>query len=177
VTAGNLELARAQYQAGKAAFDRGQYRQSVTCLEEAANLAGRFSPLGGEVQLFLVTAYQAAGQQNEAIALGEQLTQHPDLKIRKQSRRLVYILKAPQLKLRPEWQTQIPDLSKLDNPDSETQIASRYAAAAKSAPPRPRPQPTPEPIDLSQVNTRDNGFVWIALVAIALIIGGLIWLS
>ena len=34
-----------------------------------------------------------------------------------------------------------------------------------------------EPIDLSQVNTQDNQFIWVALGVIFLIIGGLIWLS
>lgn len=175
MTTDNSELARELYQAGRTAFERGRYRQSVECLEKAVNLAGQYSPLGGEVQLWLVSAYEAAGQQTEAIALCEQLDRHPNHKTRKQSRRLLYILKAPQLKRREEWLTKIPDLSNLDEAGSESPILTRSTPAARS--PRPKPQPEPELIDLSQVNTKDNAFVWVALIAIALTIGGLIWFS
>ncbi|NJO43488.1 MAG: hypothetical protein HC769_22700 [Cyanobacteria bacterium CRU_2_1] len=175
--ADNLELAEIQYQAGKDAFERGRYRQSVECLEKAVNLVGRSSRLGGEMQIWLVNAYQATGQSLEAIALCEELGKHPDLKTRKQSRRILYILKAPKLKTRPEWLTQIPDLSSLDDADADNQIAVRSRKETSKRPVRPRPRPEPEPIDLSQVNTKDNGFIWVALVAIGLAIGGLIWLS
>lgn len=170
------ELAQAHYQTGMIAFERGRYRQSVECLEKAANLADRTSRLGGEIQLLLVSAYHAAGRQQDAIALCERLGSHFDLKTRKQSRRLLYILKAPVLKTRPEWLTQIPDLAALD--DASRADKRQFAAAGRPSSSRPRrPQPEPESIDWSQVNTKDNGFVWIALVATVLIVGGLLWLS
>ena len=40
-----------------------------------------------------------------------------------------------------------------------------------------KPKPEPEPIDLSQVNTADNQFIWIALVGVILTLGGLFWFS
>ncbi|NEQ25985.1 MAG: hypothetical protein F6K28_44430 [Microcoleus sp. SIO2G3] len=120
-----------------------------------------------------MTSYQAAEQQQEAIALCEQLTRHPDLQTRQQAKRLLYILKAPRLKTRPEWLTEIPDLGAID----ESAQDNKGAFQASSKPKRSRPQPEPEPIDLSQVNTKDNQFIWVALVAIALTIGGLLWLS
>lgn len=170
----NLEQAQSQYQLGKAAFERGQYRESVQSLEKAVNLVARNTRLGGEMQIWLVTAYQAAEQQTEAIALCEQLTKHPDLTTRKQGKRLLYILQAPRLKTRPEWLTEIPDLTNLDD-GSDTKGASQFKPANRPA--RSRPQPEPEPIDLSQVNTKDNQFIWVALGAIALTLGSLIWLS
>ncbi|MBD3883238.1 hypothetical protein IFO70_15840 [Phormidium tenue FACHB-886] len=173
----SLDLANRQYQAGKAAFERGQYRQSIELLEKAVSLVAKGTPLGGEMQIWLITAYQAAGQDQQAIALCQTLDAHPDLRTRKQSRRLLYILKAPKLQTRPEWLTQIPDLSSIDTAETDNKGASRFAETAKKAPPRPRPQSEPEPVDLSQVNTKDNGFVWIALAAIGLLLGGLIWLS
>jgi hypothetical protein len=33
----------------------------------------------------------------------------------------------------------------------------------------------PEAIDLTQVNTKDNQFVWVALIALLVTVGGLIW--
>lgn len=172
----NLNLAQEQYQAGKIAFERGEYRQSVEYLEKAVNLAGRYSALGGEAQIWLVTAYQAKGQQAEAIALCEQLENHPDLKTRKEGRRLLYILKAPELKRRPEWLSQIPDLSGVSDANTNNNNLSAYPPPT-ARPARPKPKTDLEPIDLTQVNTKDNGFVWVALGAIGLIVGALFWFS
>lgn len=169
----SLEIVKSEYQAGKAAFERGQYRQSVQCLEKAAALVEKNSRLGGEVQIWLVTAYEAAGQRKEAIALCTQLEQHPSYETRKQGRRLRYILEAPQLNRRPEWLTQIPDLASLPDNEAET----RLGRAAVPAKPKPRNLPQPEPVDLSQVNTKDNLFIWVALAAIAITLVGLWWLS
>ncbi|MCU0566366.1 MAG: hypothetical protein MUF49_07195 [Oculatellaceae cyanobacterium Prado106] len=174
MTETNDQLAEQYFLSGKSAFERGQYRQSVEQLEKAVNLAGQNSKLGGEVQIWLVNAYQAAGQNLEAIALCEKLGAHPDLKTRKQSRRMIYILKAPKLKLKEEWMTKIPDLSNLDDPEGRPKGASQYVPVRTEAS-RKRSQPEPEPIDLSQVNTKDNDFVWIALGIVVLTLGGLIW--
>ena len=57
-----------EYQSGKAAFERGEYRASIEHLSTARNLVNLSSGLGGEVQMWLVMAYEAAGQKAEAIA-------------------------------------------------------------------------------------------------------------
>ena len=168
----NLEIAKAEYQAGKQAFECGEYRQSVQHLEKASSLVARNSRLGGEVQIWLVTAYEAAGQRPEAIALCNQLIRHPDTETRKQVRRLRYILEAPKLETRPEWLIEIPDLAALAESDPQ----DRRGTGAPT-PKKPQKRSQTEPIDLSQVNTRDNAFIWIALIAIALILGGLLWFS
>jgi len=173
MTIENLELAHQQFQIGQNAFERGLYRQSIEALEKALSLTDRNSPLGGEAQIWLVNAYQAADRNMEAIALCESLSSHPDIKTRKQSRRMIAILKAPKLKLREEWMTKIPDLSKIEEASSKNKKASGYLPPA----PRPRQRPQPAPVDLSQVETKDNGFAWIALGAIALTVMGLIWFS
>ncbi len=182
ITVSNEEqkkLAELQYRAGREAFERGMYRQSIQSLEKAVSLVNRQSPLGGEMQIWLVTAYEAAEQRQDAIALCEQLGRHPNIDTRKQSRRLLYILKAPRLKMRPEWLTEIPDLATLDEADRSNLKTSRFAETVPRKPRQPRTQPKPdlEPIDLSQVNTQDNRFTWVALAAIALTLGGLLWLS
>jgi tetratricopeptide (TPR) repeat protein len=172
----DLEIIHAQYRMGRDFFERGQYRQAVQCLEKAASLVNRTSPLGGDVQIWLVTAYEASGQLAEAIALCEQLTRHPHRETRKQSNRLLYILKAPRLKTRPEWLTQIPDLTALE--DAERDRPRAYTPPIKRSQPKPpKPKIDLEPIDLSQVNTQENRFIWLALVAIALIVGSLVWFS
>lgn len=168
----DLEIVRKEYQAGKVAFERGEYRYAVEHLEKSCALVARNSRLGGEVQIWLVTAYEAAGQRTEAIALCEQLKHHPDSETSKQGRRLLYILQAPQLKRPTEWLTQIPDLATL--PDNETQI--RLGSVTVNNSPQRQQRPEPELVDLSQVNTRDNRFIWLALIAIALTLAGLWWM-
>lgn len=118
-----------------------------------------------------MTAYEAAGQRTEAIALGEQLKRHPHIETSKQARRLVYIMQAPQLQRPPEWLTQIPDLGAVSDNETKT----RFGSANINNSSKPKQRAVPEPIDLSQVNTRDNNFIWIALIAIALILAGLVW--
>lgn len=167
----SLEIVKAQYQAGKAAFERGQYRESVQHLEKASALVKRNSRLGGEVQIWLVTAYEAAGQTQSAIALCEQLKRHPDPETSKQGKRLLYILQAPQLKRPDEWMTQIPDLGAVADNENQMRLGSATTTSKRHQ------QQKPEPLDISQVNTRDNRFIWAALIAIALTLAGLIWWS
>ena len=171
VNSETINIVKSQSQAGKVAFERGQYRESVQHLEKASALVARNSRLGGEVQIWLVTAYEAAGQTQQAIALCEQLKRHPDLETSKQARSLLYILQAPQLKRPDQWMTQIPDLATVADNKNQTRLGSLATTT------KPHQQPTPEPVDLSGVNTRDNRFVVVALIAIGLTVAGLIWMN
>lgn len=168
----SLEIAKTYYQSGKAAFESGQYREAVENLEKAKALLTPNSRLGGEVQLWLVTAYEAAGRTEEAIAMCEQLKRHPYSETSKQARNLVYILKAPKLQRPSEWMTEIPDLGKLS--DNEKKIRASANTNKSSGQKKPI---EPEYLDLSQVETKDNRFIWVALITIGLILGSLVWLS
>ncbi len=163
------EKFRIEYQAGKAAFERGDYRTAVQHLEAASALMNRTSRLGGEAQIWLVTAYDAAGQKAEAIALCEQVSRHPDPETSKQGKRLLYILKAPQLKRPAEWMTQIPDLGAIAESEPKDRRGTVLANSNR------KPSDPLEPVDLSQVNTKDNQFIWVALIALSLTVAGLIW--
>lgn len=176
MTSHSLELARSEYKAGRAAFESGSYRQSVQHLAKASALLDRNSRFGGEVQIWLVTAYEAAGERSEAIALCKVLTNHPHLETRKQSRRLLYILEAPKLKTRPEWLIEIPDLSRLEQSESNFRQVSAPAKTKSFNKNKPS-QSESEPIDMSKVNTKDNRFVWLALIVTTLTLGSLLWLS
>lgn len=169
MTSEKLEIVQNEYLAGKIAFESGRYAQAVQSLETASGLVDRTSRLGGEVQIWLVTAYQASGNTEGAIGLCRKLTRHPSIETRKQAKRLIFILEAPQLIIPPEWMVKIPDLGALDENES-TSFQASPNADIKYAKPKPV---APEPVDLSQVNTKDNRFIWVALIAIALILGGL----
>ena len=164
------EIAKKEYIAGVKAFERGQYKESVQYLEKASALVDRNSRFGGKTLIWLVTAYEAAGQQAEAIALCEQIKQHPDRETSSQGKRLLYIMQAPQLKRPSEWLTQIPDLAAITDNTNQTRLSTGNLPRTA-----PKPRTPPEPIDLSQVNTKDNQFIWVSLLVIGLTIGLLFW--
>ncbi|MEL4898154.1 tetratricopeptide repeat protein [Crocosphaera sp. Alani8] len=164
-----LEQFTLKYQQGQALLDKGQYRSSVKILEEAKSLISLSSRLGGDVQLSLVTAYQGINKLDDAIAICEELTRHPNLEIRQQSQRILYILKAPQLKRPEEWMTKIPTTNTDDN------STPRYIQAKPVTKSFQKPSLNLE--DVSKIDTKDNGFIGLALVLFIFIIGGLIWLG
>jgi len=163
--------AEAEMATGQALFERGRYKGAIAHFKTALSLSNPVGSKGGEIQTWLVNAYIASGEEEAGKALCRKLILHPDLDTKQISKRMLYILEAPELEMRPEWVTKIPDLA---NMDDDTKV--RYAQRPKKKR-RRKPKPEPEPIDLSQVNTADNQFVWIALVGIVLTLGGLWWLS
>lgn len=167
----SLEIARSRYQAGKLNFENGKYREAVENLEKASALLSRNSRLGGEVEIWLVTAYEAAGQTEEAIALCQQLQRHPFPETSKQAKDLLYILKAPKLQRPSEWMTEIPDLGTLSDNDAKMRASGNSPKSARQAPAEPELE------DLSQVNTQDNRFIWVSLIVILLTLSYLAWLS
>ena len=167
----SLEIARSRYQAGKLNFENGKYREAVENLEKASALLSRNSRLGGEVEIWLVTAYEAAGQTEEAIALCQQLQRHHFPETSKQAKDLLYILKAPKLQRPSEWMTEIPDLGTLSDNDAKMRASGNSPKSARQAPAEPELE------DLSQVNTQDNRFIWVSLIVILLTLSYLAWLS
>ncbi|HEY9735301.1 MAG TPA: tetratricopeptide repeat protein [Trichocoleus sp.] len=174
MTAEPIDLAKTEYASGQAAFERGRYREAVEHLEKAVAIARPTTPLGGEIQIWLVNAYSAVGRPADAVALCEALTAHPQWETRKQAKNLLYILQAPSLQKREDWNTKIPDLGSLTGEGSSN--AGSYNNPAPKAPRRPKPA-VEEPVDLSQVNTNDNLFLWIALGLGSLLLLGITQLS
>lgn len=170
VTTDNQEKFQQKYQAGKQALERGQYRLSIENLEVAKELVAPNSRRGGEAQIWLVSAYQAANQLDQAIALAQELIIHPDTQTREQAQRILYIMKAPKLERPKEWMSEIPDLAQAD------QGASRYVAAKKKS----TLQPATIELEEQQANskqTQDNQFIWFALGLIVLLLSSLAFLN
>lgn len=158
-----------KYQAGKQALERGQYRLSIEHLEAAKELVAPNSRQGGEAQIWLVTAYQAANKIDEAIALAQELLTHPYTKTREQAQSILYIIKAPQLERPKEWMSEIPDLATADKG------ASGYVTAKKKA--RSVAELELEDLEPAPTEDRSDRFVWFAFILIIFIIGSLIWLG
>ncbi|ELS05529.1 hypothetical protein Xen7305DRAFT_00052750 [Xenococcus sp. PCC 7305] len=167
----NKEQFDIYYNAGKIALERGNYQLSVENLVKAIRFIGAGSRLGGEAQIWLVTAYQAAGQQEDAIALCEKLTVHPHFKIRDQAKDVLYIMKAPRLERPQEWMVEIPDLTTEES--SSPQYLTTKPIKSNNI---KRGRVVPE-VDLSQVDTKDNQFIGIALIVILLSLGSLFFLQ
>lgn len=166
VVAINNEEFNSEYQAGKAAFERGRYNASIQHLEVASELSEYATRWGGEVRIWLVTAYHAAHQDQQAVALCQKLRQHPHPEIRQQSRRLAEIITAPKLKRPQEWMVKIPDLAEVE----ASELKNRYVSSAKPQSSTKPKQPLEPAVDLSEVETEDNLFIWVA-IALCLICG------
>lgn len=169
MTTDNLQKFQQQYQAGKAALERGNYRLSIERLEAARELVALNSKRGGEAAIWLVTAYQAANKLDEAIALCQELIVHPNTQTREQAQRILYIIKAPKLERPKEWMSEIPDLASADRGES------RYVAAKKKIP--KSAFELEEDLDIPPVETQDNQFVWFAFFLVIIILFSLVWLS
>ncbi|MDP5015788.1 MAG: tetratricopeptide repeat protein, partial [Dolichospermum sp.] len=148
MTTESLELAKSRYQIGTTAFENGQYREAVENLEKASNLLGKNTRFAGEVEIWLVNAYEAAGRSEEAINLCQQLGRHPHYEVRQQAKRLLYILKAPKLNRPKEWMTEIPDFGITSDHKSKIVVTSQPKKTTSKQKPVER-----EYIDLSTVNT------------------------
>ncbi len=154
-----------KYRSGKFAFERGQYRLSIEHLEKACELMPLHSRLGGEVRIWLINAYQAGKQEQQAIALCQELCTRHHGETKRQAQRLLYIIQAPQLKRPSEWMTVIPDLNDTKPSKIEYQRAS--------TPRKIKPQRQIELVDFNQVNTDDNKFIWLSLLVSVAVITGL----
>ena len=158
------------YQTGIKALENGKYRLSITQLESAKELVNFSTRLGAEVQMLLITAYQAVGDRQQAIALCQELITHPNASIRQKAKDVLYIIQAPKLERPPEWMSQIPDLS------SDEKDKPQYVTAKKTKTQKKAENEIPLS-DLSQVNTEDNQFIWFALILAILTVASLIYLN
>jgi Flp pilus assembly protein TadD len=77
MTADPQATARLQYAQGQEAFERGEYRQAVSHLEEAVQWAQATTPLGGDSNLAGECLQRRRGRQQEAEALCEALSRAP----------------------------------------------------------------------------------------------------
>ncbi len=169
----SLDIIQSLYQAGQLAFEQGRYRESVQWLEQARQAVESNSPLGGDIQMWLVTAYEASGQRQDAIALCKQLVRHPRVGTRQQARRLLEVLEAPKLYIDPEGFVKIPDLNHLEEKEKARSV--QYSVTST-------PVASQSPIaqflnNVEGVKTQDNQFLSMALILILLVSGGLFWFS
>lgn len=155
---------------GQALIEGGNYNAAVAVLTSALDYARPLSALHGEIQIWLITAYQGLGEYANALELCSKLQKHPDKDTRDQAKQLLYVLEAPRLAAKPEWTVEIPDLAALEGAEAPRQW-SRGGRGTRE----PEPVPwIPEPPDPSQVNLNNEPFLWMAIAALLGAIAG-IW--
>ncbi len=173
----SVNLAQQDLQRGQKAFESGQYRIAIKCLEQALGAAAPGTATHGEITIWLVMAYEAAGDRQPARVLCKVASKHPHWETRKEGKRLLYILDAPVLRRREEWQTKIPDLEALDEKPDRKNWGSPVSRTA--LPRRPIAPPSgyqiPEPTDPNQVETEDGAFIWVVFGLIGIVLVGLAW--
>ena len=80
---------------------RGEYRLSVKAFTQATAAApgGLTGRIGGQYAIYLAEALQADGRRKEAVGLLQKCEAHPDKDVRKIADSVLYIMRAPELKL------------------------------------------------------------------------------
>ncbi len=151
------------------AFERGRYRETIQTLNQALPLVDLNTAFEGEIQTWLVTAYEAMGEHQRALELCKQLQQHPHRDTRKQNRKLMGILAAPRLRRHAEWLTEIPDLTQVSEKREKTY--ARYQPGAKSG---PQSSLNPQADPYQEVKP-DLGFIWLVLGLLSLGLGAWAW--
>ncbi len=164
--------------AGQAAFEAGEYRTAIALLQRGEKLmllaGGKPKSRDGEIKIWLVMAFEAAGDSEKALELCRAVSKFPHADTREQGKRLLYVLEAPKLATKSDWITKIPDLSQIESSDDRAWTP----APTNLAPPRP-PRPVkqegyviPEPTDVTKVNMGDErSIVWLLGAAIGVLIG------
>ncbi len=155
------------------AFEAGQYGRSIERLTQAQPQAKLGSSLHGEIVLWQVMAHQAAGDLDQAMELCKKAVRHADIDTRKAAKNILYVLEAPALQMRPEWMTEIPDLSDLEAKDRKNWGRSHN-------PPMPKEKEKsyiPDPVDPTQVEIEDDRLVWGGLLVAAVLVGIVAWVG
>lgn len=170
----NVPQAQIKFQQGQRLFESGRYREAVQSLNQACALVETRSKIQGEISIWLVSAYDAAGQRAEAISLCRKLCQSPYIDVRRQAKRLLAILEAPKLSVHDDWVTKIPPLDEVNERGKITGV-SRSAPQVRTV--KPKKAIEDQDIDLSEVTTQDRGLVSVTILLVIILGGLLFWMA
>lgn len=159
------------FQAGIFSFECGEYQSAIAQFQQALSQVNAKTQIGGEIQIWLANAYDATGNDTEAIAICRRLKTHSDRDVRKSANYVLGILSAPKLDQLKDAVSTIPSLQNLDLSDSPT------AASSKSVVNLPRDQEFPlTETNYSTSHNQNNWFIWTtsAIILVALMVWALI---
>lgn len=152
-------------------FERGQYRQVLEQVRQAQS----HYPHSGKLRLWQALAQEALGQTQEAILLAQTLVRHPDPEVAQQARYILGIWQAPRLRRPPEWLSEIPDLSQLEDAEPPEHRLAYRQPQRKST----RSSPAADATDVSSssgADRFDTKLVWILIGILSALLAGLAWL-
>jgi tetratricopeptide (TPR) repeat protein len=169
------ETARQLYKQAIENFERGNYGIASGQLEQALALVNPKTKLGGEIQIWLVNAYEAGGRSSEAIELCRQLVKHVDSDVRQSAKYVLGIISAPRLAQREGLVSSIPSLEEMELADPRDRISFRAQQQAKSRLQSPTNQPE---LDLSipaQPTITPNSDRFMVVIIAILCLGLAVW--
>jgi hypothetical protein len=86
-------------------------------------IAGEYTQLGGEIQMWLALAYSANSKEDLCISMYKRLAeQHPNPRIRRQAKDLCYIMEAPKMERSADERVSLPVLDL----DPNSYVTNRY---------------------------------------------------
>lgn len=146
-------------------LERGDYGQVLRTLEPLVAAYPPATPLGGELQLLMVTAWMGQGNTARAIACCHQLKRCSNAQLRAQARELLAVLEAPALERPREWSITLPELS-----DAEVVEGRMRQMVSRRRSNKP-PPPPPPPVGPTKANV---GFALVVavLMLVAVLLGG-----
>jgi tetratricopeptide (TPR) repeat protein len=165
-----IETPKQLYQTAIVNFERGNYGTASRQLEQALAMVDPQTKLGGQVQLWLVNAYEATGKSEPAIALCQQLIRHTDYDVRQSANYVLGIISAPELARREDLVSKIPSLKEITEGDPGDRLSVKAEQRAKS---RPKPPPPPPELDLSipvQPSVNPNSDRFIGVITLILLV-------
>ncbi len=155
----------------QAGFERGHYRQ---VLEQVQQAQSRY-PQSGKLRLWQALAQEALGQTQEAILLAQTLLRNPDPEVAQQARYVLGIWQAPRLRRPPEWLSEIPDLSQLEEAEPAGYRLAYRRSQGKSSPPRPAASSS-NLLTSSGADRFDTKLIWVLIGILSALLAVLAWL-
>jgi tetratricopeptide (TPR) repeat protein len=156
------------FQAGIFSFERGDYQGAIAQFQQALSQVNAKTQVGGEIQIWLANAYDATGNDTEAIALCRKLKAHSDRDVRKSANYVLGILSAPKLEQLKDAVSIIPSLQTLDLSNSPAKSAASSQAVVNLR--RDQEFPLSDPNN-SRSRQQNSWFIW---TTCAIILAGLI---
>ncbi|AFY70054.1 hypothetical protein Pse7367_1776 [Thalassoporum mexicanum PCC 7367] len=156
-----IETAKELYKTALQNFERGNYSKAIRQFEQGLGMVNPQTKLGGEIQLWLVNAYEASGKSTEAIALCQTLVKHTNYDVRQSANYVLGIISAPELARREDLISKIPSLKDVADGDQSNRLSVKATQQARS---RPKPPPPLPELDLSippqpSVTPNSNRFI------------------
>ena len=110
----------------EAALEKGDYNFCIKVLDPLLINYSEETEIGGQLRLFIITAYMGKGEEKKAINICKTLMHNKKESVRQQAKQLLSILDAPHLPRPSNWSVEIPKI------EMEPSIKSSFRKTKKN---------------------------------------------